>query len=312
MRSPCGEEGGGASGRIPLLRLLRVEFQSLPPPPPPLFRWKTGERQTEGGLLTVAERRSLRGRWSYPPSCQQREQSRPPRGGFCVFPPNFFSSPLFGESWRSAGTRRKERRKRRPISFPGSASSSLLLCPSIATASQGGPLLDMASDPSRGGGAGGGGGGGSGSPVPGAGGYGDSYDYLFKFLVIGSAGTGKSCLLHQFIEGRFKDDSSHTIGVEFGSKIVPVAGKTVKLQVRTLFLLEQLQQQGKLQLQQLQQHAAVYAMQQKQLASCCCSSHKHETSSNCRSPSNDDQQLFICSSSKSRSGTLPARSASAP
>ena len=25
----------------------------------------------------------------------------------------------------------------------------------------------------------------------------DPYDYLFKFLVIGSAGTGKSCLLHQ-------------------------------------------------------------------------------------------------------------------
>ena len=59
----------------------------------------------------------------------------------------------------------------------------------------------------------------------------DTYDYLFKFLVIGSAGTGKSCLLHQFIEGRFKEDSSHTIGVEFGSKIVPVGGKTVKLQV---------------------------------------------------------------------------------
>ena len=57
----------------------------------------------------------------------------------------------------------------------------------------------------------------------------DAYDYLFKFLVIGSAGTGKSCLLHQFIEGRFKEDSSHTIGVEFGSKIVPVGGKTVKL-----------------------------------------------------------------------------------
>ncbi len=132
--------------------------------------------------------------------------------------------------------------------------------------------MDMASDPSRGGGAGGGGGGGSGSPVPGAGGYGDSYDYLFKFLVIGSAGTGKSCLLHQFIEGRFKDDSSHTIGVEFGSKIVPVAGKTVKLQVRILFLLEQSQQQGKLQLQHSQQHVAVYAMQQKQLASCCCCS----------------------------------------
>ena len=59
----------------------------------------------------------------------------------------------------------------------------------------------------------------------------DPYDYLFKFLVIGSAGTGKSCLLHQFIEGQFKEDSSHTIGVEFGSKIVPVGGRTVKLQI---------------------------------------------------------------------------------
>ena len=59
----------------------------------------------------------------------------------------------------------------------------------------------------------------------------ESYDYLFKFLVIGSAGTGKSCLLHQFIESRYKEDSSHTIGVEFGSKIVPVGGKTVKLQI---------------------------------------------------------------------------------
>lgn len=27
-------------------------------------------------------------------------------------------------------------------------------------------------------------------------------DFLFKFLVIGSAGTGKSCLLHQFIENK--------------------------------------------------------------------------------------------------------------
>lgn len=27
-------------------------------------------------------------------------------------------------------------------------------------------------------------------------------DYLFKFLIIGSAGSGKSCLLHQFIENK--------------------------------------------------------------------------------------------------------------
>ncbi|XP_078287085.1 ras-related protein Rab-4B [Rhinoraja longicauda] len=56
-------------------------------------------------------------------------------------------------------------------------------------------------------------------------------DFLFKFLVIGSAGTGKSCLLHQFIENKFKQDSNHTIGVEFGSKVVNVGGKSVKLQI---------------------------------------------------------------------------------
>ncbi|GAB0092940.1 ras-related protein Rab-4B [Sergentomyia squamirostris] len=59
----------------------------------------------------------------------------------------------------------------------------------------------------------------------------ESYDYLFKFLIIGSAGIGKSCLLHHFIESKFKDDSSHTIGVEFGSRIVNVGGKSVKLQI---------------------------------------------------------------------------------
>lgn len=59
----------------------------------------------------------------------------------------------------------------------------------------------------------------------------ESYDYLFKFLVIGNAGVGKSCLLHQFIEQKFKQDSNHTIGVEFGSKVVNIAGKSVKLQV---------------------------------------------------------------------------------
>lgn len=29
-------------------------------------------------------------------------------------------------------------------------------------------------------------------------------DYLFKFLVIGQANTGKSCLLHHFIESKCK------------------------------------------------------------------------------------------------------------
>eukprot|EP00055_Hartaetosiga_balthica_P000024 m.135471 g.135471 ORF g.135471 m.135471 type:complete len:210 (+) comp10032_c0_seq1:278-907(+) len=59
----------------------------------------------------------------------------------------------------------------------------------------------------------------------------ESFDFLFKFLVIGNANTGKSCLLHQFIENKFKQDSSHTIGVEFGSKVITCGGKSVKLQI---------------------------------------------------------------------------------
>eukprot|EP00049_Salpingoeca_infusionum_P003479 m.66866 g.66866 ORF g.66866 m.66866 type:complete len:153 (-) comp12151_c0_seq2:842-1300(-) len=59
----------------------------------------------------------------------------------------------------------------------------------------------------------------------------ESFDFLFKFLVIGNANTGKSCLLHQFIESKFKAESSHTIGVEFGSKVINCGGKSVKLQI---------------------------------------------------------------------------------
>ncbi|CBZ53185.1 putative Ras family domain-containing protein [Neospora caninum Liverpool] len=59
----------------------------------------------------------------------------------------------------------------------------------------------------------------------------DHYDYLFKFIIIGDAGAGKSCLLHQFIENKFKKGCSHTIGVEFGSKMINIAGKRIKLQI---------------------------------------------------------------------------------
>ena len=60
----------------------------------------------------------------------------------------------------------------------------------------------------------------------------EKYDYVFKFIIIGDTGTGKSCALHQFVEGKFKKGpAKHTIGVEFGSRIVSLAGKTIKLQI---------------------------------------------------------------------------------
>eukprot|EP00756_Hemistasia_phaeocysticola_P026762 Hpha_TRINITY_DN16082_c4_g3::TRINITY_DN16082_c4_g3_i1::g.120167::m.120167/K07880/RAB4B; Ras-related protein Rab-4B len=59
----------------------------------------------------------------------------------------------------------------------------------------------------------------------------ERYDKLLKFIIIGDSGTGKSCLLHRFVEGKFIDDQTPTIGVEFGSKIEEIRGKMVKLQV---------------------------------------------------------------------------------
>lgn len=57
------------------------------------------------------------------------------------------------------------------------------------------------------------------------------YDYIFKYIIVGDMGVGNSCLLHQFTESKFLPDSSHTIGVEFGMRMIETAGKTVKLQI---------------------------------------------------------------------------------
>eukprot|EP01121_Diplochlamys_sp_Union-15-3_P022874 TRINITY_DN9874_c0_g1_i1.p1 TRINITY_DN9874_c0_g1~~TRINITY_DN9874_c0_g1_i1.p1 ORF type:complete len:226 (-),score=40.82 TRINITY_DN9874_c0_g1_i1:56-709(-) len=59
----------------------------------------------------------------------------------------------------------------------------------------------------------------------------DTYDYLFKFIIIGDAATGKSCLLNRFVDNKFKTDATHTIGVEFGSKFIDLGGKKIKLQI---------------------------------------------------------------------------------
>nr|AOC97471.1 Rab family protein [Volvariella volvacea] len=59
----------------------------------------------------------------------------------------------------------------------------------------------------------------------------ENYDFLMKYIIIGEAGTGKSCLLHHFTHNSFKDHSQHTIGVEFSSRMVKLGEKRVKLQL---------------------------------------------------------------------------------
>jgi len=58
-----------------------------------------------------------------------------------------------------------------------------------------------------------------------------SYSYLFKYIIIGDTGVGKSCLLLQFTDSRFQPVHDLTIGVEFGARMIEVANEPVKLQI---------------------------------------------------------------------------------
>ena len=87
-----------------------------------------------------------------------------------------------------------------------------------------------------------------------------SYDYLFKYIIIGDtgyvlanplffsqlglriwhqvwvflwygAGVGKSCLLLQFTDKRFQPVHDLTIGVEFGARMVTIDSRPIKLQI---------------------------------------------------------------------------------
>jgi len=60
---------------------------------------------------------------------------------------------------------------------------------------------------------------------------GSNYDYLFKVVLIGDSGVGKSNLLSRFTRNEFNLESKSTIGVEFATRSIDVDGKTVKAQI---------------------------------------------------------------------------------
>ncbi|CDP00152.1 unnamed protein product [Coffea canephora] len=57
------------------------------------------------------------------------------------------------------------------------------------------------------------------------------YDYLFKIVLIGDSGVGKSNILSRFTRNEFCLESKSTIGVEFATRTLQVEGKTVKAQI---------------------------------------------------------------------------------
>ena len=59
----------------------------------------------------------------------------------------------------------------------------------------------------------------------------DDYDYLFKVVLIGDSGVGKSNLLSRFTRDEFSVESKPTIGVEFATRSLNIDGKVVKAQI---------------------------------------------------------------------------------
>jgi len=58
-----------------------------------------------------------------------------------------------------------------------------------------------------------------------------TYDLLFKLLLIGDSGVGKTCILFRFSEDAFNTTFISTIGIDFKIKTIELRGKKIKLQI---------------------------------------------------------------------------------
>ncbi|KAM6967338.1 ras-related protein Rab-25b [Aplochiton taeniatus] len=59
----------------------------------------------------------------------------------------------------------------------------------------------------------------------------EAYNFVFKVVLIGESGVGKSSLLSRFTKNEFSLDSRTTIGVEFSTRTVQLSGLTIKAQI---------------------------------------------------------------------------------
>ncbi|KAM9294424.1 ras-related protein Rab-15 [Gastrophryne carolinensis] len=57
------------------------------------------------------------------------------------------------------------------------------------------------------------------------------YDVLFRLLLIGDSGVGKTCLLCRFTDNEFHSSHISTIGVDFKMKTIDVDGIKVRIQI---------------------------------------------------------------------------------
>ncbi|KAJ3441913.1 ras-related protein rab11 [Anaeramoeba flamelloides] len=59
----------------------------------------------------------------------------------------------------------------------------------------------------------------------------EEYDFLYKIVLIGDSGVGKTNLLSRYCRNEFDLQSKSTIGVEFATKTLQIDGKIIKAQI---------------------------------------------------------------------------------
>lgn len=58
-----------------------------------------------------------------------------------------------------------------------------------------------------------------------------AYDHLYKLVLVGDSGIGKSSILQKYVKDDFSESYVSTIGVDFAVKTIDLNGKIIKLQV---------------------------------------------------------------------------------
>ena len=59
----------------------------------------------------------------------------------------------------------------------------------------------------------------------------ENFDILYKIVIIGDSGVGKSNILSRYVRDEFSIDTKATVGVEFGSKIISINNQQIKMQI---------------------------------------------------------------------------------
>lgn len=68
----------------------------------------------------------------------------------------------------------------------------------------------------------------------------DDYKFLFKVVLVGNAGVGKTCLVRRFTQGLFPPGQGATIGVDFMIKTVEVGNEKVKVSCNLMLFVKSL------------------------------------------------------------------------